>query len=255
MRRGLKFKWRDAAIVGVGLTVFFGLVLFFDYRVGGIDKFEISLQRLVRGSTVDPDLSLEEIESRLADHLTNPDIFPGPRSATSFTIDGCIATYRGEAPRAICENRSDVSWWKMEKFFDLRLLETTPWSVDSREMRPGLAGGNTHVTWKFRSEAAKRLLYLYRASESIRRSGMARYPSDVSERLVVINRNLQEKLQDRLFETNGIRRSYCNGLETLAPEWRGEVRFFVRTQNMIETVDLMHAYASWACPFDPPALE
>jgi hypothetical protein len=100
-----------------------------------------------------------------------------------------------------------------------------------------------------------RLLDLYRASESVRRNGMARYPSDVSERLVVMNRNVHEGLQDRLFETNGIRTSYCNGLETLAPEWRGEVKFFVRTQNMVETIDLMHAYASRACPFDPVALE
>lgn len=153
----------------------------------------------------------------------------------------------------VCDNR-DTAWWKTETFFDLRLLTTSPWSVDIHEMRTPPATGNSSLRWKFESEAADRLQRLDREYDTLSRKVEAIHGRDVVERLRAMSEET-DQLKDRLFERNGRRRFYCNGLTTLLPEWKGEVRFFVRNEDMTEVIDLMHAYASRACPFDPAALE
>jgi hypothetical protein len=255
MRRDLKFSWRAAAIVGASLTVFFGLVVLMDYRVGGVEKFGLSPRRLVQGSAVDPDLSLAEIEARMSERITDPDIFGPDAGNREFEIRGCIATYRVEISKQVCENGEASWWWKRETFFDLRLLETTPWSVDTHEMRHGRGAGKSSVRWKFHPEAAKRLEAMYWEYTSLVREMEARYPRDVPERLRLLNEESRQRLQDRLLQTNGRRWFYCNNLTMLVPEWKEEVSVFVRNEDALEVIDLMHAYASRACPFDRAALE
>jgi hypothetical protein len=83
----------------------------------------------------------------------------------------------------------------------------------------------------------------------------ARHGTDVRARRVALKARYQTELQDRLFETNGERVFYCDGQEILFPEWTRNVYHLVRAEDVETVVDLMHAYASRACPFDPIAFE
>ena len=257
MRPGIKFSWRAAAIVWGSLAVLFGLVVLLDYRVGGVEKFGLSLRRLIQGSAIDSDVPLAEIEARLAQRITDPDIYGPDAGNREFEIRDCIATYRVArvaVSKQVCEN-GDASWWHRETFFDLRLLETAPSSVDTHEMRHGRGIGKSSVQWEFRPEVATRLETMYQEYMSLLREMDERPGGDGSGRNRPLSEELQHRLQDRLLDTNGRRWGDCNESTMLVPEWNGKVGLFVRNEDALETIDLMHAYASRACPFDSASLE
>ena len=251
MRPVRRPRWRDAAIVGAVLAVLFGLVVALDYRIGGIERFGVSLERVLHGTSVDAGLPLDAVEARLTERLTHPATFDSGTEAREFGISDCIATFRRSVPKSACDE-GDNGWWQTETFFDLRLLETAPFRIETREMGAWMAG-ETVITWKFRPEAAARLRRLERDYDALFRRVKGQHPGDVTERLRALSRET-ERLEDRLFETNGRRWFQCSGLTRLLPEWKGEVRFSVLNEHAPETIDLMHAYASRACPFDEAAL-
>ncbi len=165
MRLVRRPRRRDAAIVAAVLAIILGGVVAVDYRVGGIETFGFSPSRIVHGTSVDADLPLDVIETGLARRLTDPATFDSSTEKRTFEIRDCIATFRRSVPRGVCEGDGDA-WWKTETFFDLRLLETTPFSVGILEMGAWMAG-KTVITWKYRPDAAERLRRLDRDFDAL----------------------------------------------------------------------------------------
>lgn len=272
MRRIFRFSRRRVITAGVTLTVFLGFMVLLDRRYGGFDKVPyFSVERVLRGSTVSADMPLGEIERRLANLLTveSP---AGRQAALSFSLDECTAAYRIEHGREVCE--AGASWWKREIFYDLRLLKTAPQLVRIR----GLEGarhtspegrvetypdGTVQLRWLFRDDAAERLLALRGQSMRIpqdERAGESRRQRfDRRRRSAGSQEGAQEgqasQLNDRLRKASYQRTHYCSGLKLDAPRSSVDVRHHVYGETAEDVIDMMHAYASRVCPFDPAALQ
>ena len=257
MRRGIKGGPRKLAAAIAGGVIFAFAVASIDYVRGGAEDPWGVLGWLFPSPSAYPDMPLDRIEARLGALIADQSFRAEPGPARRFEIDGCLATFTTrDHGRQICEE--DASYWRTQEICDLRLLVTDPRKVEiSPSLLPRFAGAAA-VKIPVHAEAAGRLESMYRqfrqrVKQEIRRDS-ARGVRDLSARMDRLRAFTREQLSDRLFERKATRTFYCEAGVLLAPGDPDEARLTVGEDDAPEVVELLHAYAVRACPFDEAAL-
>jgi hypothetical protein len=207
-----------------------------------------------------PDMPLEDIGARLAELMADQSYRREPGPPRRLEIEGCLVTVTTrDHGRQICE-MENASYWKTQEFFDLRLLVTDPRKVTVSSITHPRAVGAAAIEIPMRDEAARRLRPLYRlfsdeVTREMRRDTI-HGTYDLPARMERLRAFVRDELTDRLFTRHGERTFYCEAGVLLAPSrhWRA-VRLFTSEAHAREVVELLHAHAVRACPFDPAALE
>ena len=170
-----------------------------------------------------------------------------------FDIQGCQIILRRGPGRDICSD-PEMSFWKREQTFDLRLVRT---SIRHAEVRYMAERDTDVVSLPIEPKARERLRAImdiwHPASSQIIRQSIAS-GNNKRERIRKL-RHLSASLEDRLFERFSRTTLYCEWGTLASPEINtSDVLLFVNAGDGERFHLMLHRLKRLQCPFDRSAL-
>jgi hypothetical protein len=182
--------------------------------------------------------------SRISEILSRDNYAPDGMTLTSrriASVDACfvhVATDRSHT----CSYGSSVS--SSERLVDVRVLMTDPNLVEIEDLTgTQFESLGASVTFRYQPSYRQSLQFAYNTARQILDEEYARYPEDVTSRLLSLSSRYREEIDPLLYSHSIDKTSYCSGTETTQPLDSYSFRLYPPPEHAAELVNLLDELA------------